>query len=317
MPPERRIILHVGVHKTGTSAIQIALTRNRARLLDQGVLYPLAGCPADPALHFGQHEVPWAILGRDPDSPVLDRLRAEMVRSAAKRVILSSEEFDRLDDAQVRAAAEALPGRKTVIFYYRRQSDVLQGTFATEVCFNRDQRSIDAFATDLDVGLNYLRLARRWAAAVGKENVIARPYVREDFEGGNILCDFARLAGITFDAESIADTSNPNKSIPSFATLAIQQMWKQGIPAETVLRTVAAVQGATHHDACEHAFLTSAERLAYDRRFAEDNAAFLAEFGDEGTTALSPRPGNDDARPEGRWSETASLCATIALLSAR
>src|SRR5829696_7329900 len=37
--PER-IVLHIGATKTGTSAIQSALARNRDRLLTQGALYP-------------------------------------------------------------------------------------------------------------------------------------------------------------------------------------------------------------------------------------------------------------------------------------
>ncbi|MBA3744832.1 hypothetical protein [Sporichthya sp.] len=36
----RRLVLHIGMGKTGTSALQVALVRNRQRLADQGVDYP-------------------------------------------------------------------------------------------------------------------------------------------------------------------------------------------------------------------------------------------------------------------------------------
>src|SRR5688500_5651714 len=36
----RDILIHCGVHKTGTSSIQRALAANRTKLLEAGVLYP-------------------------------------------------------------------------------------------------------------------------------------------------------------------------------------------------------------------------------------------------------------------------------------
>lgn len=312
---DRPTILHVGVHKTGSSAIQLALTRNRATLLADGVLYPLAGCPADPAIAYGQHDLPWHFLGRNVAAGVVERLRAEIAAADPARVVLSSEEFGRLDDAQVRAVAEAIPGRKTVVFYYRRQSDVLQGIYATEVCFNRDLRTIGAFAAALDVELNYLRLARRWAAAVGRENVIARPYRRDLFEDGTVLRDFAAVAGIPLDAATLADRSSPNKSIPSFATLAVQAMWRNGLPDDAVLGAVAAIQRAAFSQSYPHAFLSEAERRAFDARFHDDNRAFLAEFGAGHPDILAPAADRPDTDPAPLPGEVAALCETIALLS--
>lgn len=57
MRADRSIILHIGVHKTGSSAIQMAFCRNRGRLLGEGVLYAVAGCPSDPAVQYGHHEM--------------------------------------------------------------------------------------------------------------------------------------------------------------------------------------------------------------------------------------------------------------------
>ena len=37
-----RVILHIGVHKTGTSAIQYALYQNADKLLEQGIFYQAA-----------------------------------------------------------------------------------------------------------------------------------------------------------------------------------------------------------------------------------------------------------------------------------
>ena len=62
-----RIILHIGVYKTGTTAVQSFLARNRSALAEQGVLYPESFTRFD-----AHHPLPWALgVGhRDKDSSV-------------------------------------------------------------------------------------------------------------------------------------------------------------------------------------------------------------------------------------------------------
>ena len=52
-PDPRRhseLVLHIGTHKTGTTALQVALAADRRRLAAQGIVYPrLAGAAARPA----------------------------------------------------------------------------------------------------------------------------------------------------------------------------------------------------------------------------------------------------------------------------
>ena len=38
--PERELLLHVGTHKTGTTAIQAYMSQCRVQLAAQGILYP-------------------------------------------------------------------------------------------------------------------------------------------------------------------------------------------------------------------------------------------------------------------------------------
>src|SRR5690606_9489375 len=44
-PRERSIVLHVGAHKTGTTAIQYHFWKNDSDLARYGILYPKAGRP--------------------------------------------------------------------------------------------------------------------------------------------------------------------------------------------------------------------------------------------------------------------------------
>ena len=59
----KRIVIHAGFFKTGTTALQSSLAANREKLLQNGVLYPaLSSGNADRST--GQHRAAWAIKGR-------------------------------------------------------------------------------------------------------------------------------------------------------------------------------------------------------------------------------------------------------------
>jgi hypothetical protein len=59
----KRIVIHAGFFKTGTTALQSSLAANRKKLLENGVLYP-ALSSADSSRSTGQHRAAWALKGR-------------------------------------------------------------------------------------------------------------------------------------------------------------------------------------------------------------------------------------------------------------
>mgnify|MGYP006266211629 CR=1 FL=1 len=89
-----RIILHIGLPKTGTSAIQSALDASRDALLARSaVLYPAAGVARN-TQETGHHNLPRQIRGLatfDPACGVLDDILAEIVSAAPEVAVLSSE----------------------------------------------------------------------------------------------------------------------------------------------------------------------------------------------------------------------------------
>lgn len=91
-----RVVLHIGTHKTGTTAVQQVLNANRLLLADQGIQYPDFGTGAD---HHGllrqwlpklpsRYDLP-----EEPDKILAD-LNAQFSQTNAT-VVLSSEEFSR------------------------------------------------------------------------------------------------------------------------------------------------------------------------------------------------------------------------------
>jgi hypothetical protein len=104
-------LLHIGPHKTGTTAIQGALHLARERLAAEGVVYPGRGRqPLWPILAVtGQ---PALLGGPRPEMSYWDNLVREVRAAGDRRVILSSEFFAEADDAAARRVIGDLGGAR-------------------------------------------------------------------------------------------------------------------------------------------------------------------------------------------------------------
>ena len=93
------VFLHVGTHKTGTTALQNFLTVNRRTLLDNGILVPVSG-QIDNA--GGHHNIAWELNGDaryKKKHGTLSDLCSEISRSTCHTVVVSSEDFEYLYDS--------------------------------------------------------------------------------------------------------------------------------------------------------------------------------------------------------------------------
>ena len=104
-------LLHIGPHKTGTTAIQGALHLARERLAAEGVVYPGRGRqPLWPILAVtGQ---PALRGGPRPEISYWDNLVREIRAAGDQRVVLSSEFFAEADDATARRVIADLGGAR-------------------------------------------------------------------------------------------------------------------------------------------------------------------------------------------------------------
>ena len=112
--PADAIALHIGIHKTGTTALQAALADARPELAGHGVLYP-----GRKTAHHGAAmtvlERPWGWAGKGgkaPDPHYFDRLAREARRHRG-RVLLSSEQFCEADDRAAARVIDALGPDRT------------------------------------------------------------------------------------------------------------------------------------------------------------------------------------------------------------
>ena len=102
----RRVVLHVGAPKTGTSFVQDLLFRNRERLAEQGILYPADRFDAHFLAALDLMELPWGGLEQEALG-AWDRLAAA-ARDWSGDVIVSHEILATASREQVRRALASL-----------------------------------------------------------------------------------------------------------------------------------------------------------------------------------------------------------------
>jgi hypothetical protein len=198
-----KIFLHVGLHKTGTTSIQVVFSAARAELLrKQSLLYPEEGCP--PNAKHGQHELAWSVIRRStylppawtnrrPSQDVWRRLRQEIDSSDANAVLISSEEFDCLDAQEIADVGRLLAGYKLYpIIYFRRHPELIDSMYRTAV---RDgyQQPIEYLAKVSRTRYDYRQMTLDWSTVAAGGRVLAFNYERRD----DIVSHLGRTIGVS------------------------------------------------------------------------------------------------------------------------
>ncbi|MBF9035277.1 hypothetical protein HKCCE2091_13610 [Rhodobacterales bacterium HKCCE2091] len=239
------ITIHIGMNKTGTSALQAALHRNRRALLKAGFHYPdtgLGSLSEGAGLHY-----------RFSESFLRDAATARTITAALLREIdernadhafVSSEFLVELKD--LTALAEAFAGRDVrVLVYLRRHDHWLPSLFAQAVK-TRPQPpwgpSIEDFIDFVRTrSTHYYRfgaLLERWSEAFGRDAMIVRTYG----PGGttDTVADVFDLFGI--DPAAVPGLTLPKGRVngaPSRRQLAaIDHLQRARIPAFDRIRLV-------------------------------------------------------------------------------
>ena len=221
--------LHIGSEKTGSTSIQSFLRSNRAELRDRGYVFPAAAGASNQvalcAYALGDRAVDVlgmfpGIRGREDIAAFHGRLERGLAQELAPlpsaAAILSSElcssRLFRLDEIRrLKSLCDGLAPKTSVVIYIRNQVDFAVSWYSTAVktgsskAFQWPPGKVGAEIFDFD------RLLARWVEVFGRDNVMVRRFVPEDFVRGDLLEDFSALIGL--------DTSGLMKPPPANTVL--------------------------------------------------------------------------------------------------
>lgn len=219
-----RVVLHVGLPKSGTSFLQASLAASRARLADQGVLYP----------PHAQDLVFRAALDVRGNHEQWGRTRAEVAGAwdeacrLARRhpgvTVLSHELLAAASGRQVTAALSMLSGLEVHLVVTARdlsrqlvaewQEGVKHGRRTTFADFERRvSEGRDGVARQFHAAQDLPDVLNRWGAGLPPERVHVVVVGPSGTPRERLWGDFAGAAGLTADHLAAADPGADNASL--------------------------------------------------------------------------------------------------------
>jgi len=184
---QKQLILHVGFHKSGTSALQESFFAQRKELETKGVLYPSVGWQA-------HHRIAWAIGrkrwgwkdrgGKTTPNSTWTKMLWRIRLSQANKVVLSSEFLSELPLEKIQILKKQVQGRHVkVLFTLRPLVKLLGSSYQQYLKYGLKEDYVTWLHSVLDVpGQSKLNptfwkrhmhgeVVARWAEVFGAENV--------------------------------------------------------------------------------------------------------------------------------------------------
>ena len=231
--PDDAVLLHVGMFKTGTTAIQGALFRARPQLAEHGVLH--AGETRNPmqaVLAFRGQQMP----GKPPPRPEQwDSLVAQVAAAANQRVVVSSEFLGTAGVETGRRAVQLLGGpRVHVVVTLRPLAKMMPSQWQQYVRSRATTSSYDDWLDGMLRKPPYKRptpsfwnrnhhdvLVERWGSIVGPENLTV--IIVDEADRNFLMRTFEDLLGLPAGL-LVADRDTENRSMTLAETELVRQI---------------------------------------------------------------------------------------------
>jgi hypothetical protein len=185
---KKTIFVHVGLHKTGSTSIQWALTIGRHAFADAGFLYPYAGTPDEPGLNIAHHLFPWSVVTTPNFMPefrahpnfrianqienIWEALRRQIDRAPQTNVVLSSEEFDILSKEEIVSFRTQLNDYRVVpVICLRNTADFVESSYRTTLMYSTDDQNIESFIKSQRTRIDFPALIGDWFDVCGSDDI--------------------------------------------------------------------------------------------------------------------------------------------------
>ena len=195
-PPSRKLVFHIGHHKTGSTTIQDALATGRMTLTAGQLLYPARMAHNYLRRHFETYASEGRTLPGTPGFPGLRAISERLQNGNFDIAVISGEDFEDTDASQAQKVLQdfMLPhvSEYVVICYVRPHAPRILSSFAENVKLGFFSGTPDDFyAKTFQSGrFGYAQKLSGWTAAFQK-NFLLRPMIRSELVDGSILQDFA------------------------------------------------------------------------------------------------------------------------------
>ena len=218
----RKLLLHIGCSKGGSTAIQRTLRINREELASRGIVVPSHDLRpgSDVTGSHGEFFQSHVQKGKALDMPDLaDLLDAQADACDASVIVISAENLSNAFGFE--KIFKKIEDRfdLSILMYVRRQDDYLES--AWQQWYVKTGRSFLSWMMEsIRVQGNWHAALEPWAEAFGDERIIARVYDRQKLEKGDVFFDFCNVIGE--DPDSLIRPGEMNRSFTPMLTRFVE-----------------------------------------------------------------------------------------------
>lgn len=203
---DKKVFIHIGPPKTGTSAIQNYCNAHRKLLESQGILYPEHSIDANGISSGNLYSVFDQTASGElaVNTQKVKELMKAFHDSDTNILLLSSEFFfHRLGDIKVHFKDA------TFIAYVRSPIDYFESSYNQTIKRHGNTKPIK-IANDLK--FNILNQLEIWVEKFGSEKFLMRAYAKSLFPDGDIITDFLSIFGVEKSHRYVHSYINPSYS---------------------------------------------------------------------------------------------------------
>ena len=196
----KHIYLHIGMHKTGTTALQKFFLENQKVLKKNDITFIKTLISKKFCSLFAPYPN-WQKLYeiKEDKDKWKEKFIANIHNSTSNNVLISSERFSAFSFEKIKELGHIFENFKVSIIYYIRRQDTwlesnYQQHFKSKPAFSKTfEKWLNNASPYLERICNNYDHLSEWASVFGKENVIVRPYEKKQFVNGNIFDDFMSI----------------------------------------------------------------------------------------------------------------------------
>ena len=245
----RKLVLHIGAHKTGSTAIQRFLHHRKTALLARNWMFCTPqGHP--PNWGFMFKVIPKQLGARFTLGPsALAQLLAE-IDAGHQDVILSAEDLFFLDAPEIKTFAIAIESRFSdisIVCYLRRQDQMAlsqwaQGgrTVQSALIFGNADNPLPKLTPFVRRYLDFAARLNDWQIAFPKAQCITRVYDRDTFPNRDIVVDFLGVTGI--DLKPVTAPAEANVALGASTVRFLYLLRDAGISQADIRRMLQSSQ---------------------------------------------------------------------------
>ena len=208
---KKKLYLHIGMGKTGTTALQNFFAENREALSGLGICYPERGTMSN-AHHLLSPHIP-RFLEDQWEFEEVDQWAPDLAEREEGSILLSSELMAWAEEAKARKFCAQVSAwfDVYVIVYLRRQDNIIMASYNQQIKAGPQRRRIDLIYRKQMERFDYPRILAPWADSLEPGKVIVRPYEKQQFHDGDIRRDFmCHVFGVELDESFNLHVGNSN-----------------------------------------------------------------------------------------------------------